>query len=155
MYLTNVILIVTAKWWWWLNHKGNWLGKFEPARSGLMCRCIRSNCPSEILSPHMANYVQTNSDSNHMWHTVNWDLLWDFSASSARRLTPIRGLLALAIGISQSWDRLKANLDRTRSSHLICTQPGLRRKDQGWYHFSMMPSQEHRHSSQRWSTCSL
>ena len=42
-----------------------------------------------------------------------------------------------------------------RSSHLIWTQPGLRRKDQGWYHFSTVGRLEQRTSSHRCSTCSL
>lgn len=41
------------------------------------------------------------------------------------------------------------------SSHLICTHPGLRRNDQGWYHFSTAAMLEHSTSSQRCSTCSL
>lgn len=41
------------------------------------------------------------------------------------------------------------------SSHLIWTHPGLRRKDQGWYHFSTAATLEHNTSSHRWSTCSL
>ena len=42
-----------------------------------------------------------------------------------------------------------------RSSHLIWTQPGLRRKDQGWYHFSTVGRLEQSTSSHRCSTCSL
>lgn len=42
-----------------------------------------------------------------------------------------------------------------RSSHLIWTQPGLRRKDQGWYHFSTVDRLEQSTSSHRCSTCSL
>lgn len=42
-----------------------------------------------------------------------------------------------------------------RSSHLIWTQPGLRRKDQGWYHFSTVGRLEHSTSSHRCNTCSL
>lgn len=42
-----------------------------------------------------------------------------------------------------------------RSSHLIWTQPGLRRKDQGWYHFSTVGRLEQRTSSHRCRTCSL
>ena len=42
-----------------------------------------------------------------------------------------------------------------RSSHLIWTQPGLRRKDQGWYHFSTVARLEQSTSSHRCSTCSL
>ncbi len=64
-------------------------------------------------------------------------------------------LTSFLTGISQSWDRLKANLDKTLSSHLICTQPGLLRNDHGWYHFSTICSQEHKVSSHRCSTCSL
>ncbi len=41
------------------------------------------------------------------------------------------------------------------SSHFIWTQPGLRRKDQGWYHFSTALILEHNTSSHRCSTCSL
>lgn len=41
------------------------------------------------------------------------------------------------------------------SSHLICTQPGLRRKDQGWNHFSTVCRLEHSTSSHKCSTCSL
>jgi len=41
------------------------------------------------------------------------------------------------------------------SSHLICTQPGLRMKDHGWYHFSTTSTQEQSVSSQRCNTCSL
>lgn len=42
-----------------------------------------------------------------------------------------------------------------RSSHLIWTQPGLRRNDQGWYHFSTVCRLEHSTSSHRCRTCSL
>jgi len=42
-----------------------------------------------------------------------------------------------------------------RSSHLICTQPGLRMNDHGWYHFSTTSTQEHNVSSHKCSTCSL
>lgn len=42
-----------------------------------------------------------------------------------------------------------------RSSHLIWTQPGLRRKDHGWYHFSTVGRLEQSTSSHRCSTCSL
>ena len=41
------------------------------------------------------------------------------------------------------------------SSHLICTQPGLRMNDHGWYHFSTTSTHEHNVSSHRCSTCSL
>lgn len=41
------------------------------------------------------------------------------------------------------------------SSHLICTQPGLRRNDQGWNHFSTVCRLEHSTSSHKCSTCSL
>lgn len=42
-----------------------------------------------------------------------------------------------------------------RSSHLIWTQPGLRKKDQGWYHFSTVGRLEQSTSSHRCRTCSL
>lgn len=48
-----------------------------------------------------------------------------------------------------------AELPTHRSSHLIWTQPGLRRKDQGWYHFSTVGRLEQRTSSHRCRTCSL
>lgn len=41
------------------------------------------------------------------------------------------------------------------SSHLIWTHPGLRRKDQGWYHFSTAGILEHNTSNHRCNTCSL
>ena len=41
------------------------------------------------------------------------------------------------------------------SSHLICTQPGLRMNDHGWYHFSTTSTHEHSVSNQRCRTCSL
>lgn len=92
---------------------------------------------------------------------------------------------SLFIGSSQSWERLKAKQQRTlegrkgklsvtlrvssfcpptrgppeqdphRSSHLIWTQPGLRRKDQGWYHFSTVGRLEQSTSNHRCRTCSL
>lgn len=48
-------------------------------------------------------------------------------------------------------------LDKTSdlSSHFIWTQPGLRMKDHGWYHFSITSTQEQRVSSHKCSTCSL
>lgn len=45
--------------------------------------------------------------------------------------------------------------DTYLSSHLICTQPGLRRNDQGWNHFSTVCRLEHSTSSHKCSTCSL
>lgn len=48
-----------------------------------------------------------------------------------------------------------AELPTHRSSHLIWTQPGLRRKDQGWYHFSTVGRLEQSTSSHRCRTCSL
>ena len=42
-----------------------------------------------------------------------------------------------------------------RSSHLICTQPGLRMNDHGWYHFSTTCAHEHSVSNHKCSTCSL
>lgn len=45
--------------------------------------------------------------------------------------------------------------DTHLSSHLICTQPGLRRNDQGWNHFSTVCRLEHSTSSHKCSTCSL
>lgn len=48
-----------------------------------------------------------------------------------------------------------AELPTHRSSHLIWTQPGLRRKDQGWYHFSTVGKLEQSTSSHRCRTCSL
>lgn len=48
-----------------------------------------------------------------------------------------------------------AELPTHRSSHLIWTQPGLRRKDQGWYHFSTVGRLEQSTSSHRCNTCSL
>ena len=89
---------------------------------------------------------------------------------------------SLFAGSSQSWERLNAKQQRTleggeavrcwqglspprrgcgspgpphRSSHLIWTQPGLRRKDQGWYHLSTAGRLEQSTSSHRCSTCSL
>lgn len=41
------------------------------------------------------------------------------------------------------------------SSHLICTQPGLLMKDQGWYHFCTTGIHEQRTSNHKWRTCSL
>lgn len=41
------------------------------------------------------------------------------------------------------------------SSHLICTHPGLRKNDHGWYHFSTADTLEHKTSNHRCSTCSL
>lgn len=55
---------------------------------------------------------------------------------------------ASGLSINENWARIL-------SSHLICTQPGLRMKDQGWYHFSMSSRLEHRVSSHRWRICSL
>lgn len=45
--------------------------------------------------------------------------------------------------------------DTHLSSHFICTQPGLRRNDQGWNHFSTVCRLEHSTSSHKCSTCSL
>lgn len=100
--------------------------------------------------------------------------------SPGRQAPPPTSLFA---GSSQSWERLNAKQQRTlegegglsdagraqpppgwacrspgsphRSSHLIWTQPGLRRKDQGWYHFSTVGRLEQSTSSHRCSTCSL
>lgn len=56
-------------------------------------------------------------------------------------------------GSSQSGFRVKGNCASTRSSHLICTQPGDFRKDHGWYHLSTTSALEQRTSSQRCNTC--
>lgn len=108
----------------------------------------KSENGSQLCSVNLLKIVPFLSAHSHRSQEKRWCL-------TSMSLTPSRSGRWSWFGgggNSQSGLRVKGNCARTLSSHLIWTQPGERRKEEGRYHRSTTSTLEHRTSSHRWST---
>lgn len=116
---------------------------------------------SAQIAPQPSWQIQCQDQPNHILTSLlagssqSWERL---KAKQQRTLgTKEQPVLTLGSSASLLYQQVlsPAEPPTHRSSHLIWTQPGLRRKDQGWYHFSTVGRLEQSTSSHRCRTCSL